>query len=751
MTMQQLPAPVTHQPPPAFEPLSLNLSEEGKLALLEQWRAIRRYRWHILALCVMGMIVAGAVAFALTPIYRATATLFIEPSRTKVASLDDVYGNSAQGKELYQSQVEIIKSREVAVRTANALKLWNLPDFDPRVADDGLGAKLKAAIGLKPEPVQWTNEKLAEAAGERLMKMVTVEPVRLSQLVRISVETPNKHLSQRLANALAQNYIESDREARYRITQQASMWFTSRMNDLLEKLTASEKALQQFREKRGLVDLSGSTQTLVTQQVTETNSRLADARARRLQLESAYQQVARITNGDYSRVPVVVTNQAVVNAAARELEAQQRLETLQATMGSAHESYKSAQASLESARANARATREAVAKSVLTDYEAARNTERQLEGALAQVRGSAQDTNRQEFELSVLEREVNSNRQLYDLFMSRAKETDLAANLQSVVARIVDPAVAPQFPVRPAKMQIIVVAGVLCALLGAMVAMLLAKLDNTVKSGDEVEERLHLPVLTTLPALKEGASPSRLFLEDPHSQHAEAIRTARTGVLLSNIDRDSRVIMVTSSVPGEGKTTLACNLGLAHAQTRRTILVDADMRKPQVGARLGIMPGAKGLSNLIAGTATLSDCLHPVEGSSLMVIPAGDVPPSTLELLHSKRFEEVMTLLRQAADIVLIDTPPVEVVSDALVIAPRADGTIYVVKAMQTAYPIVRKGLSHLQRAGGKVLGMVVNGMDFEQAARYYGYRYSADQGYYGSPARQLPDASKATNGTAQA
>jgi len=730
--MQQLPAPhLTNSP--AFEPVALGLSDDSKMALLEQWRVIMRHKLAILGLAAMAMLVAMAVSFALTPIYVATSTLMVEPGKSKIVSIDDIYSSGAgQAKEYYQSQIEIMKSREVAVRTAANLKLWQISEYDPRIEKKGLARWLLSAIGVKNEPISWTDEALASEAGERLMKYITIEPVRMSQLVKVNVESPNRLLAKQLADAVTQNYIDADRDARYKVTQQANVWLTNRMNTLLQTLTASEAALQDYREKQGLIDMSGSTQTVIAQQVSNINARLADARAKRLALESAYQEISRIADGDYRKVPSVVSNYGVTLATSKEQEAEQKLVSLQSSMGAEHSTYKEAVANLQAARASARQQREVVAKSTLTDYTAARSTERQLEIELAHLQGTAQNSNRQEFQLSVLEREVASNRQLYDLFMSRAKETDLTTDLQAAVARVVDHASVPNIPVRPAKAKIVIATGVLALLLGSLVALLIAKLDNTVKSGDEVEERLHFPVLTTLPNLKQtGPTLSRLFLEHPHSQHAEAIRTARTGVLLSSIDQASRIILVTSSVPGEGKTTLVTNLALAHAQTRRTLLVDADMRKPQVAARLGIPVNAKGLSDLIAGTATLSECLHTVEGSPLMVIPAGSTPPNTLELLHSKRFDETLALLRQTAEIILIDSPPVEVVSDALVIAPQAEGTIYVVKAMETAYPQARRGLGHLQRVGAKILGVVVNSLDFEQSNRYYGG--AKGYAYYGT------------------
>lgn len=740
MSAPQLPAPGGANSQ-ASEPIHFHLSEDSRLALLDQWRAIKRYKLPILGLGLMTMLVAAAVAFALTPIYRSTATIMIESGKGKVVSIDDVYGSGAQAKEYFQSQVEILKSREVAVRAAAALKLWNHPEFDPRRPASGPNAWLKRLIGLEGKPVNWTDEMLAAASGQQLMHVTSVSPVRLSQLVKVSIESPDRILSTRIANGLAQAYIDADRDARFKVNQQAHSWLTTRLGELLAKLSESEKTLQKYREEQGLIDISGSTQTLLSQQVSNINARLADAKERRLRLASTYQEVARIANGDYSKVPVVVANNAVAQAINRELESEQRVATLQATMGIEHTTYKEAVANLEKARNYTRNLRESVAKSILSEYQSALATEQQLEASLTSVRGTVQHSNRQEFRLSVLEREVASNRQLYDLFMSRAKETDLTSDLQTAVGRIVDAAVPPTLPVRPAKMQIIATSGVLALLLGAIVVMLISKLDNTVKTSDEVEQRLQMPVLTTLPLLKQtGPSAARLFIEEPHSQHAEAIRTARTGVLLSSIDEESRLILVTSSLPGEGKTTLASNLALAHAQTRRTLLVDADMRKPQIGVRFGLAPNCKGLSNLIAGTASLSDCIYPVDGSALMVLPAGEPAPNPLELIHSKRFADVIAQLRTFADIIIMDSPPVEVVSDALVIGPYTNGTIFVVKSQETAFPLVRKGLNRLQRVGTKILGVVVNGMDFE-ASRYYGTKAYEAQDYYGvAPAKRISE-----------
>jgi capsular exopolysaccharide synthesis family protein len=309
----------------------------------------------------------------------------------------------------------------------------------------------------------------------------------------------------------------------------------------------------------------------------------------------------------------------------------------------------------------------------------------------------------------------------------------LASDVQAAVARVVDRALPPNVPVRPAKVQIVLVAAVLALFLGAMASLLMDRLDNTVKGGDDAELRLRQPVLTALPLLSTTDRPkmARVFLEDAHSHYAEGIRTARTGVLLSNLDAPSKVLLVTSTLPNEGKTTVAVNLALAHSQTKRTLLIDCDMRRAQAARSLGIPAGAKGLTNLVAGNADVAGCLYEVKDSKLMVMPVGDMPPNPLELLLSQKFKETLKLLSEQFEMIVIDSPPVELVSEALVLAPLVTSVAFVVKAMSTPAPLARKSIARIQRAGGNILGLVVNQLDFKHAQRYYG-EYGAGSYDYG-------------------
>ena len=727
--------------PPTFQPLlpqavqhpaTLSVSPEQKLELLEYWRSITKRKWMILGLALVTALLAAVVALALTPVYRSTATVLIEAGKPKILSIEDIYSNNQQ-REHYQTQVEILKSREVAERTVHALKLWEHPSFDPRKASPTLKRRALEAMGIGRTKKEWSEEELVASAVTDLTSNLTVEPVRMSQLVKVGVTSEDPQLAARVANTLSREYIDSDRDARFKMTQGINGFLQERLTSLREKLTQSEKALQNYRETKGIVNLAGSAQTMAGQQVSGTSDRVLQARTKRLELEGPYLQIKAIKDGRYSDVPAVMRDPGVADALKQYNESMRKLAEALEMLGTQHPRAQQLQSDVNQLAATLKQQSANVVASVMREYEAARSTEQSLELALANARGGVQAVNREEFQLSVLEREAQTNRQLYDMFMSRAKETNLASDVQASVGRVIDSAVPNGTPIKPNKGQIVIVAAVLALFIGALASLLMDRLDNTIKGGEDAENRLRQPLLAALPQVLglERESMARLFLDDSHSHYAEAIRTARTGVLLSNLDVSNKILLVTSCLPGEGKTTVAVNLALAHAQTKKTLLIDCDMRRSQVAKSLDLPLGCKGLSNLVSGGSPIAECLFKLDDSNLIVLPVGDAPPNPLELLLSQKFRDLLARLSEQFEIVIIDSPPVELVSEALVLAPLATSTVFVVKAMTTPAPLVRKSLARLQRAGANILGVVVNHLNFKDAHRYYG-EYGATTYTYG-------------------
>lgn len=720
---------------------------DDEIDLLQLWRVIWRRKWSIIGLTLVVMMLTALVVLTITPTYQGSATLLIEKESAKVVSIEDVYGLDSSASEYLQTQFELLKSRNLAERVVRDLNLTLHPEFDIRQQPEPLidiggllsGFDVREYLPITmPEDVAAGDQPLTEAdifdwAVEKLMNSTSIVPVANTQLVKVQVQLSDARMAADAANALANAYIESQLEARLDMTQTATSWMNDRLAGLKEKLRASERQLQEFRERENLVDLEGVT-TVTAGELSQTGDRLIDARRARAEAESQYRQVAAMKSAGWERlatVPAVLSNPLVQQFKAEEARARANVEELSRRYGPRHPKMLSARTELQAATASLRSQVEQVVASIEREYQLARANENSLQSSFERNKDQIQDITRKEFKLRELQREVDTNRALYDTFMKRLKETSATQDLEAANARIVDKAVVPDEPIKPKKKLIVLLAGVLAGMFGVGLTLLLEMLNNTFKSSDEIENRLNLPVLGVLPLRKglERKEILRLFSKDEDKAFAESIRTIRTGVVLSGLDNPHKVLVVTSSVPGEGKSSMATNLAFALGQMEKVLLIDADMRRPQLGRSFDIPVGTPGLANLVAGTAKLDECIQNNEGIDM--ITAGTVPPNPLELLSSQRFAKAIEYLESKYDRIVIDSPPVQAVSDALVLSTFANAVLYVVKAESTAIPVVEKGVGQLLQNKAPVTGVVMNQVNIRKAQKY-GYSYGGYYDYYG-------------------
>lgn len=731
-------------------------AERREDALAQQLRFWRRsIAKHKLALTFLTLLVGSIAAFvvySIPPVYRATTTLFIEPTKSKVVNIEEVYGGLSGNRDHIQTQAEILKSRDLAVKLVKRLKLDTDPTIDPRqkpasfdfstLWKDWIPAGWLAQGNSEPE-MSGTEAAVAAVLANR-----EVQLVRNSYLIKVSFESTDKALAARAANALADVYIEGDLEARLQMTQQAASWLTSRVKGLREALESSERALQQFRDKERIVDSKGVALGASSQLTTLTTTLVA-ARQKVAEFENSYRQVQAVLKGEsrltLESLPAVMRSASVAKARETENEAERRVAEASKRYGPDHPRMIGAEADLRAARESKRAAVDTAVSSITREYEVAKATEQQMQASLESSKNEIQSIGRKEFQLAALERDVQTNRQLYELFTNRFKETSVTGDLQSTIARIMDPAIVPATPVKPQKARIISIALVLGLMLGVMLAFLLEYLDNTLRSTDDVSTKLEAPLLGILPWVRANHKKyqlQRAILDNINPPFSEAVRTLRTGVLMSALDNPHKVVLVTSSVPEEGKTSVATNLAFALSQVKRTCLIDADMRRPQVSRILGGEAGRPGLSNLVAGTDTASNCVHQHE-SGLFFIPSGPIPPNPLELLSSRRFADVLAKLEESFDVILIDSPPVQLVSDAVVLSGVANALIFVVRADATPHQVAKGALELLKKGRAQLLGVVLNQLDVEKSEKYYGYgkffsyggkyKYYKKYGYYGT------------------
>ena len=701
---------------------------------LRFWRrSIYKHWWIIVLMAVLIGAIAAFVAYSLTPIYSATSTLLIEPIKSKVVSIDEIYGGPSGTREHLQTQVEIMKSRELASKLVKSLKLGSHPAMDPLTAPEALSISipwkkwLPAALQPEAPATPPSAEALTNIAISKVMSNLSVQPVRNSQLIRVSFESPDRELAAVVANEIARVYIENDLEGRLRMTQNAASWLSERVKGLRQSVEGSERALMEYRDREKIVDAKGIALG-ASSQLTSMTTNLVTAQQKVAELESSYRQVQAVLKGDsrtaLESVPAVARSTNVTSLKNAESEAERKMAEAAKRYGPDHPRLISADADLRAARENTKRAVDSVVATITREYEIAKSTEQTMITSLDKSKTEIRDIGRKEFQLATLERDVQANRQLYDMFVSRSKETNITSDLQSAIARVIDPAIIPGGPVKPQKARIIQIWLGLGLLLGIALALMIERLDNAVRSTEDVAIKLEAPLLGILQwvrSVKGKFGLQRAFIDDIDPGFSESVRTLRTGLLMSALDHPHKVVLITSAVPSEGKTSVAMNLAFALAQVKRTCLVDADMRRPSVYKVLGGDVKMPGLSNLVAGTEPPEKCIYQHE-SGLFYVPSGPIPPNPLELLSSKRFADALAKLGEMFDVVLIDSAPVQLVSDAVILSGLANALIFVVRADTTPYQVSKGALEMLKPGKAQLIGVVLNRLDIVKSERYYGY-----------------------------
>lgn len=718
-----------------------SLATHAGTDLLELWSLLKRHRSQIFLLTGMLMLIATLVVFNMTPIYRGTALMLVENSAdAKVLTLNDLYSNQRETDVAFNSQLQILRSRSVVERVIRKLKLYDYPAMDPRGKKGGF-----SLFGKKTSNVQMSEEAMTDALIGRVLGGLTIEPVWRSRIVKVSFDSPDRELAAKVANAVVDAYIDNDFESRSEMTQRANVWLNERMDGIRKKLEASENALQHFREKENIVDTKGVELSGTGKQFEEVSTNLIAARMRLAEAQNAYNQV-KDSKGEpievLESIPAVLMDPTVRQMKSAEAAALAKVNAYKSRYAPAHPKMIAAMSELKTAQDALSQAIQTVIDGIYRQYQIARDNANAAAGAKAQIENQIQDISSKSAQLGMLQRDVDSYKQLYDNFVNRAKETEAAVNLQFTPGRLVDPATVPGAPVKPNKLAAIFGAIFFGLLASSMLVFVRDYLDNTLRTENEVERRLHLGALGSVPLLDRkggGENPSQVFQGSPDSPFSESIRGLRTSVLLSAIDEPHRVVIVTSTVPGEGKTTISISLAQALGQLKKVLLVDADMRRPTIGKNIGGGIGdGPGLVDYLAGEAELSDCIRTLADSNVSVLPAGKRLNSPLELISSQKFGDTLEKLKMQYDMVIVDCPPLKPVSDSLVISRYANAVLYVVKADGIPYQMIAASIKSLHDVNAPVLGVVLNQVDFKVVDRYgqYSYQY---QYVYGQEPEKRP------------
>jgi capsular exopolysaccharide synthesis family protein len=731
--------------PPADRPASDLASPDDtadKVDLRSYWRTLRK-RWPFVALSV---VVATVIAFVYTyrqpRIYEATCQVIIEPMAPQIlpGSKDVVElgtGTYWANKEFYETQYRIITSSSVGQRTAEKLGLQYDPDY-------------AALVG--------PNHDL-QALGRVLSSQVSVGAVKDSRLALLTVSDRKPQRAALIANTTADTYIEQNLDYKLEGARSAMAWLAEQESDLKRHLEASELKLYQYKKDRNLLAVSlDDKQSMLSQNLGSVNEKLTDLRIKLIELDAKRKMIqrARANIADEETLPEIREKPTIEKLHDSYNQLAKESADLSSRYGPEHPRMKALTGQLDTVRKAYEHEIDVILGTFEKSFQELQDNERSLKAMMEQQKKEAIELSKIEVEYKPLKRAAEQEEKMYSVIANRQKEIDITGLMKTNNVRVLERAVVPTVPVRPRPLQNLMLGLLLGLGTGVGLAFLIEALDNTLKTQADVEQLLGTPVLGLVPII--GASPRAEVVEvsenlrerdlgvflDPKSVAAECCRSIRTNILFMSPDRPLKTIVVTSPSPQEGKTTTAINLSVTMAEAGgRVLIVDTDMRRPRLHRSFGV-PNQTGISTVIVGKATLTDAIKSTDVPNLDVLTCGPVPPNPSELLHTDRFAAVLADCGKIYDRIILDSPPTSAVTDPAVLGNLVDGVVLVIKAGETTREAATHARRQLTSANVRLIGVVVNAIDFSNPA--YGYDYYYRNYYrYGYTYGNAPDQKSAT------
>jgi succinoglycan biosynthesis transport protein ExoP len=703
--------------------------------LLDYLLVLRKHQWLIAFFLLAVVSIVTIATFRMQPIYEATARVEVDREtsnafRFNEAEQGDDYGDL---EDYIVTQSKILQSETLAMQTVKSMGLDHLPQFGGRPGKPERAEPAGSEASMRRPPA------LGSFLGD-----LSIKRVPNSRLLDVTFETTDPVLAARVVNAHLNNFIEQNFRSRFDAATQASNWMAGQLNEMKIKVENAEDARLEYERENQIWTIDEKSD-ISTQKLGELEKQLTDAQADRINKEAVYQLAQ---SGNYDAIAAVRDSVVIQDILKQQT-------TLSAAYTDAVNQYgpkfpKVLRIQAQLKDLDQLITREKlnIGNQVEADYRGSRQRELLLKEALDEQKAAVNQTAEKLVQYNILKREADTNKQLYDGMLQKLKEAGITAGLRSSNIRIVDPALIPSGPSRPNKPRNILLSILVGFLGGVGLALLREYLDNTVKTPDDVETLARLPSLAVVPALTNSSGKRRgrfskllktsvvtskegraelISHNMPQSQMSEAFRALRTSLLLSQADHPPQVILMTSALPREGKTTAAVNLAVTLAQLGdKTLLVDADLRKPGINRALSLVDGKHaGLSSYLAGVSSLDliTVPHPAI-TNLEAIPTGPIPPNPADLLSSRRLTELISELRTRYKFVVIDSPPIMAATDAVILSVLVDGVLMVVRSGETPKEAFTRTRDLLVGVKCHMLGVVLNAVDASSPDYYYSYRY---------------------------
>ena len=694
---------------------------------------LRKHQWLILSFLLAVVTIVTIATFRMKPVYVASAKIEIDREGSNILPFQgtDSYDLMMDLDNYIETQSRILTSETLALQTVRRTGFGVDPSFMSESRSDAIATGSLA------------NQKLPPEVGAFLGSL-GVRRIPNTRLLEVSFESTDPQTASRMLNEHLNNYIEQNYKARYEATTAASKFLEQELDELSVKVRRSEDARIAYERNNQIWTVDESkTNNVTTQRLGDLNKELTDAQSDSLKKQALYEYAKA---GDVDAVPAIRDNSVLQDMQKKRADLSVQYTDAVNQYGPNFPKVQRLQAQIKEMDDQMMRERKGIAGQLESDYREAKQHEELLSRALDQQKAEVASMSEKMIEYNVLKREAETNKSLYDSLQTKLKEAQISSGLKSSNIRIMDPAMVPTTPARPAKTRNIALAIIVGLVGGIGLALLREYLDNTVKTPDDVETLARLPSLAVVPAFGDGVGANKragvlkgassnghekrielVAQHLPKSQMSEAFRALRTALLLSQPERPPQVILVTSALPREGKTTAAANLAVTLAQLGdKTVLVDADLRKPGVGRLLNLGTGKyAGLSSYLAGVSSLDlvTVPHP-QIPNLAAIPTGPLPPNPADLLSSHKLSEAIAELRSKYKFVVIDSPPIMAATDAVVLSVQTDGVLLVVRSGETPKEAFTRTRDLLTSVKCHLLGVVLNAVDASAPDYYYSYRY---------------------------
>ncbi len=710
-------------------------SEE--IHLLDYWRIINNKRHIVIAFFTLVVGIATVYSFTATPVYQSTAKLLVNQENNTTLTFAEGSPQIQIGDpvEYFNTQKKILFSRSFMDRVIQKYSLAESPYFmeQKRKATSGVITSLRSfAAGIVSRPRAAEPEAIKRQKVEAdpwltgyLLDHMKVDLGRDSSIMEIHFLSDNPGIAASLANGIAETFIEHSLDLRLTPYRNSVEWLTGRLAELKGKVEESEKTLQRYKEQKGIISQEAK-ESILTQKLQGLVTEQVKAQAARQDAEVRYNQIHEVVDRPelLATVPDIMNNQVIQGLRNEELRLKQQQSELSDKYGPKHPQMVKANSELESVRRNLVSEARKMLNSAKTEYEIAVNREKFLTRSVEAEKSDVIGVSREMIDFKVVSEESENNRRFYEMLLKKLQEATLLSGVTFSNIQVVDHAI-PGALVSPNRSRNILLAIVIGIFGGVFLAIFADYLDDSVKSQDDVELHLRQHFLGMVPAVHDTA-----VFSDLQSPVSESYRTIRMGLKFAASQRPLRMVLVTSAVPGEGKTTTAVNLAVMLANMGdKVLLVDADLRRPAIHKRFGL-DNSTGLGSVVLGQAELSSAIRAADGQpNLSVLSAGPTFPNPAEVLSSARTREVLTSLRDRYDLILIDSPPVMPVSDPLILSEMSDGVIMVTKGGATSRAAARQACQSLEKINSAIIGVVMNCVKAPRGG-YGSYYYSYYRAY---------------------